>query len=161
MGRLCTWSRAALAPRSTPRSVELLAPAHVGNAGWATDQGLGEAGFLETDFGDTHGGLRFSYVAPNGASTLEVTYSHDGSRVADVRWSPQVPPPIGPQLDRAPHSFGFLSCFFLGGFFVMAAEFHLAEDPLALHLLLERLEGLIDVIVSDENLHACSCCSNS
>jgi len=36
----------------------------------------------------------------------------------------------------------------------MAAELHLAENPLALHLLLERLEGLIDVIVPDENLHA-------
>ena len=37
----------------------------------------------------------------------------------------------------------------------MAAELHLAENPLTLHLLLERLEGLIDVIVTDENLHAC------
>jgi hypothetical protein len=36
----------------------------------------------------------------------------------------------------------------------MAAKLHLAENPLALHLLLERLEGLIDVIVPDENLHA-------
>src|SRR5437773_12003455 len=29
-----------------------------------------------------------------------------------------------------------------GGFFVMAAEFHLAEYALALHLLLQHLEGL-------------------
>ncbi len=36
----------------------------------------------------------------------------------------------------------------------MAAKLHLAEDSLALHLLLERLEGLVDVIVTDENLHA-------
>jgi hypothetical protein len=36
----------------------------------------------------------------------------------------------------------------------VAAKLHLAENTLALHLLLERLEGLIDVIVSDENLHA-------
>src|SRR5437870_2367898 len=42
----------------------------------------------------------------------------------------------------------------LRGFFVMAAKLHLAEDALALHLLLERLEGLVDVIVPDENLHA-------
>src|SRR5215813_8198195 len=41
-----------------------------------------------------------------------------------------------------------------GGFLVMAAKLHLAENPLALHLLLERLEGLVDVIVPDENLHA-------
>src|SRR5262245_61009608 len=36
----------------------------------------------------------------------------------------------------------------------MAAKLHLAEDALALHLFLERLEGLIDVVVTDENLHA-------
>ena len=36
----------------------------------------------------------------------------------------------------------------------MAAELHFAENPLALHLLLERFEGLVDVIVTNENLHA-------
>ncbi len=38
----------------------------------------------------------------------------------------------------------------------MAAKLHLAENALALHLLLERLEGLVDVVVANENLHACS-----
>jgi hypothetical protein len=38
----------------------------------------------------------------------------------------------------------------------VAAKLHLAEDALALHLLLQRLEGLVDIIVTDENLHACS-----
>jgi hypothetical protein len=36
----------------------------------------------------------------------------------------------------------------------VAAEFHLAEETFALHLLLQRLEGLIDIVVADENLHA-------
>jgi hypothetical protein len=36
----------------------------------------------------------------------------------------------------------------------MSAELHFAENALALHLLLKRLEGLIDVVVADENLHA-------
>jgi hypothetical protein len=36
----------------------------------------------------------------------------------------------------------------------MAAKLHLAENALALHLLLERLESLVDVVVADENLHA-------
>src|ERR1700750_1660012 len=40
--------------------------------------------------------------------------------------------------------------------FVMTAKLHLAENALALHLLLQRLQGLIDVIVANENLHACS-----
>jgi hypothetical protein len=37
----------------------------------------------------------------------------------------------------------------------MAAKLHLAEDALALHLFLERLEGLVDIVVTDKNLHAC------
>jgi hypothetical protein len=36
----------------------------------------------------------------------------------------------------------------------VAAELHLAENALALHLLLQRLESLVDVVVTDENLHA-------
>jgi hypothetical protein len=38
----------------------------------------------------------------------------------------------------------------------MTAELHLAEDALTLHLFLQRLEGLIDIVVANENLHACS-----
>jgi hypothetical protein len=38
----------------------------------------------------------------------------------------------------------------------MAAELHLAENSLALHLLLQRLEGLIDIVIANENLHAAS-----
>src|SRR5262245_1728505 len=44
----------------------------------------------------------------------------------------------------------------LGGLFVMAAELHLAENSLALHLLFERLEGLINIVIANENLHAAS-----
>ncbi|HXX51703.1 MAG TPA: hypothetical protein VEI98_10530 [Xanthobacteraceae bacterium] len=35
----------------------------------------------------------------------------------------------------------------------MPAELHLAEDAFALHLSLQCLEGLIDIVVADENLH--------
>jgi hypothetical protein len=38
----------------------------------------------------------------------------------------------------------------------VTAELHLAENALSLHLFLQRLEGLVDVVVTDENLHACS-----
>jgi hypothetical protein len=36
----------------------------------------------------------------------------------------------------------------------MAAELHLAENTLALHLLLQHLERLVDIVIADENLHA-------
>ena len=35
----------------------------------------------------------------------------------------------------------------------MAAELHLAENALALHLFLQHPEGLVDIVVTDENLH--------
>src|SRR6185295_9755407 len=60
------------------------------------------------------------------------------------------------QLARAAHGFGLFTGLLLGGLFVMSAELHLAEDTLALHLLLERLEGLVDIVIADENLHAAS-----
>src|SRR5258708_1634996 len=57
---------------------------------------------------------------------------------------------------RAAHGFRLFAGLLLGGFFVMAAELHLAENSLALHLLLQRLEGLIDIVIANENLHAAS-----
>ena len=35
----------------------------------------------------------------------------------------------------------------------MLAERHLAKDAFELHLLLQRLEDLVDIVVTDENLH--------
>ena len=35
----------------------------------------------------------------------------------------------------------------------MAAELHLAKDALALHLLLQHFESLVDIVVTNENLH--------
>src|SRR6185436_12371391 len=39
-------------------------------------------------------------------------------------------------------------------FFVVASEFHLAEDAFPLHLLFERFERLIDVVVANDDLQA-------
>ena len=36
----------------------------------------------------------------------------------------------------------------------MSAQFHFAKYALPLHFFLESLEGLIDIVVADENLHA-------
>src|SRR5664279_3934669 len=58
------------------------------------------------------------------------------------------------ELARAAHGFGLFTDLLFGGLFIMAAELHLAENTLALHLLLQHLEGLVDIVVTDENLHA-------
>src|SRR5437588_11564429 len=57
------------------------------------------------------------------------------------------------QLARPADRFRPLARLLLGWLFVMAAELHLAENPLALHLLLQRLEGLVHIVVANENLH--------
>src|SRR5215472_3341130 len=60
------------------------------------------------------------------------------------------------ELACAAHGFGLFAGLLLGGLRVVETELHLAEDALTLHLLLQRLEGLIDIVVADENLHAVS-----
>src|SRR5215211_4394159 len=55
-------------------------------------------------------------------------------------------------LARPAHRFRFLTGFALGGLLVGFALLHLAEDTLALHLLFEHPERLIDVVVANEYL---------
>src|SRR3977135_3557644 len=50
----------------------------------------------------------------------------------------------------------FSRAFFSEGFSLLARRLLLAENSLALHLLLQRLEGLIDIVIANENLHAAS-----
>ena len=58
------------------------------------------------------------------------------------------------QLAGAAHGLGLLAHALLGGLLVVVPELHLAEDALALHLLLERLEGLIDIVIANLNQQA-------
>src|ERR1700678_485518 len=53
------------------------------------------------------------------------------------------------ELARAAHGLGLFTGLFLGRLFVVAAELHLAENTLALHLLLQRLEGLVDIVIAN------------
>lgn len=57
------------------------------------------------------------------------------------------------QLAGAADGFGLLAGALFGRLLVVTAKLHFTEDTLALHLLLERLESLIDVVVTNENLH--------
>src|SRR4051812_26380971 len=65
------------------------------------------------------------------------------------------------QLAGATHSFGLFTSLLLGRFFVVPAELHFPENALALHLLFQRLERLVDIIIADENLHAASSFNSS
>ncbi len=49
------------------------------------------------------------------------------------------------------YGFGGDPGFLFRRLFVRAAQFHFAEDALALHLLLERAQGLVDIAVADSD----------
>src|SRR6187402_312152 len=48
---------------------------------------------------------------------------------------------------------GFLARTLLARLLVVAAQLHLAIHALALQLLLERAQGLLDIVVADHDLH--------
>ena len=57
------------------------------------------------------------------------------------------------QLAGAAHGFGALAGFFLGRFFKRLTRFHFPEQAFALHLLLQRAQGLLNVIIADDDLY--------
>ena len=52
-------------------------------------------------------------------------------------------------LARAPDGFCLLAGLALGRFFIRLAALHLAKNTLALHLLFEHPESLIDIVVAN------------
>lgn len=57
------------------------------------------------------------------------------------------------QLAGAADGFSLLARTLFRRLFVVHVTLHLAEAAFALHLLLQRLQGLVDVVVADENLN--------
>ena len=51
------------------------------------------------------------------------------------------------------HGFGRLAGTPFRRFLVVTPQLHLAEHAFALHLLLERLQRLVDIVIADKNLH--------
>ncbi|POF31064.1 hypothetical protein CLV41_105244 [Roseibium marinum] len=62
--------------------------------------------------------------------------------------------PLASQLARAANCFSLFTRLLFRRFFEMTAKFHFTEDAFALHLFLERLQRLIDIVVANQNLHA-------
>src|SRR5580658_6807661 len=93
--------------------------------------------------------LKPSLAAPRSARRAHCRLGLDGQEALALQL-------LAGKFPRPTHRLGLFSRPFFRRLLVMAPELHLAENALALHLLLERLEGLIDIIVADENLHASS-----
>src|SRR6476646_3910584 len=58
------------------------------------------------------------------------------------------------ELAGAANRFRFLPNSTFGRLFVVTVQLHLAKDALALHLLLQYLQGLVHIVVAYENLHS-------
>src|ERR1700712_328662 len=56
--------------------------------------------------------------------------------------------------------FGGLTGAALGRLLEMPPQLHFTENTLPLHLLLERLQRLVDIVVANENLHLVAYSSN-
>src|SRR5271157_2147531 len=65
--------------------------------------------------------------------------------------------PLALQLAGAANRLRGLAGAALGRLLIVPPQLHLAENTLPLHLLLERLQRLIDIVVADENLHLAAC----
>lgn len=57
------------------------------------------------------------------------------------------------QFPRTADGFGLLASFALGRLFEVIATLHFAEEAFTLHLLLERFQRLIDVVIADHDLN--------
>jgi hypothetical protein len=87
------------------------------------------------------------------------------NRTTQLRPARQAPEPIArgsealafhalaQQLAVPAHRLGFLAGAALGRFFEGAAELHFAEDALPLHFFLQDAKRLIDIVVTDDDLH--------
>src|SRR5207253_8583272 len=73
--------------------------------------------------------------------------------------------PLALELARAPDRGGPLAGALLRRLLIVTAELHLAIDALALQLLLERPQRLVDIVIANDDLHRgsslSSVCSNS
>jgi hypothetical protein len=58
------------------------------------------------------------------------------------------------ELAGAPNCFRLLSNSPFGRLFVVPVQLHLAKNALALHLLFQDLESLLNIVVAYENLHS-------
>jgi hypothetical protein len=57
------------------------------------------------------------------------------------------------QFPRPADGFSFLARFALRGLLEMVAAFHLPDETFALHLLFQRFQRLIDVVIADHDLN--------
>ena len=63
---------------------------------------------------------------------------------------------LAEKLAVATNSFCFLACALFRWLLKIAAKLQFPEDTFALHLFLQRAQGLFDIIVANDDLYDCS-----
>src|SRR5262245_36685506 len=76
-----------------------------------------------------------------------------GSKTLGLRQEAFALRALAGQFPRPADSLGLLARLALGGLLEMVAALHLPEETFALHLLLQRFQRLIDVVVADHDLN--------
>jgi hypothetical protein len=61
--------------------------------------------------------------------------------------------PLTSQFPRPSHGLGLLSCALFRGFFVVLPTLHFAERAFPLHLLFQRFQRLLYIVVANKNLN--------
>ena len=60
------------------------------------------------------------------------------------------------QFAGAANRFSALTGFLLGWLFEVLTGLHFPEQAFALHFLLQRAQGLLDIVIADDDLYDCS-----
>jgi len=63
---------------------------------------------------------------------------------------------LASQLAGAANRFSALTGFLLGWLFEVLTGLHFPEQAFALHFLLQRAQGLLDIVIADDDLYDCS-----
>ncbi len=61
--------------------------------------------------------------------------------------------PLASELAGTAYGFGALAGFLLGGLLEMLTGFHFPEQAFTLHLLLQRAQSLLDIVIADDDLY--------
>ena len=63
---------------------------------------------------------------------------------------------LASQLAGAANRFSALTSFLLGWLFEVLTGLHFPEQAFALHFLLQRAQGLLDIVIADDDLYDCA-----
>lgn len=100
---------------------------------------------------------RFQTTKPPERSSWAVTMPFRGLRSEgwEKSWALEAfaLKPLAQQFAIAAHRFSLFARLTFRGLLEITTQLHFTENPFTLHFLLQRAQGLIDIIVADDHMH--------